>query len=67
MAASYRGIKFEYFVKSWMGKLQKSRGCAMITECKAIKEMKFAYEKKTDDAGSLFCTCSSDYSISGYP
>ena len=38
----------------------------MISECKVIKEMIFAYEEKTDDAGTLFCIDGSEHGISGY-
>ena len=60
-------VKSEHSVKYAAGKLQNRGCCAIISECKAIKEMIFAYEEKTDDAGTLFCAYGADYRISGYP
>ena len=62
----YSAVKSEHSVKSVTGKLQNRGRCAMISECKVIKEMIFAYEEKTDDAGTLFCIDGSEHGISGY-
>ena len=47
--------------------MQRSSCVNSGQEWKAIKEMKFSHEEKTDDADALFFTDGSDYGISEYP